>query len=193
MKLEQAKRYASKITEWIAPYCHRIEVAGSVRRESADCNDIGIVCIPKLQMPPTGDVPESLLRDFLMKYVEESNGEAWFRSSAGIPGRKDTFVLPDSSEFLMHLRKCDADIYAANEANFITRLVVRTGPVEHNIWISDRAEAMGGGFDQNAGLLLNGRLIQPRTEEEFYAALGLPYVEPRNRRIDFLKALSKKA
>lgn len=193
MTLEQAKRYGLKIKEWIAPYCHWLEIAGSVRRESAECEDVDIVCIPKLQMPSTGDLPGSLLRAFLMKYVEESNGEAWFRSSAGIPGRKETFVLPDSSEFLMHLRKCDADIYAANEANFITRLIVRTGSVEHNIWISDRAEAMGGGFDQNAGLLLNGRLIQPKTEKEFYAALGLPYIEPRNRRIDFLKALSKQA
>lgn len=193
MKLEQAKRYALKITEWIAPYCHRIEVAGSVRREAADCNDVDFVCIPKLQATSSDAIPESLLRNFLMDYVEGSNGEAWFRSSSGIPGRRETFVLADAIEFLLHLRKCDADIYAANEATFITRLVTRTGSVQHNIWVGERAEAMGGAFNPNEGLQLGGKLIQPKTEQEFYAALGLPYIEPQNREIAYLKALSKAA
>ena len=138
-------------------------------------------------------MPESLLRNFLSEYVEASKGKAWFRSSSGVLGLKETFVMPNAIEFLLHLRKCNADIYAANDATFITRLITRTGSVAHNIWIGERAEAMGGAFNPNEGLQLGGKLIQPKTEEEFYAALRLPYIEPRNREIDFLKALSKAA
>lgn len=195
MKLEQAKLYAEKIVEWIAPYCLRTEIAGSIRRERPACNDIDIVRIPKLQLPPNDllgvpdGVPMNLLNRFLRSYVEETKGETWFRSAAGVPGFKETFLSDDAVNVLMHLRKCDCDFFAANNATFTTRLVTRTGSKEHNIWISQRAQHLGGAFNPQLGIHLRGELIQPQTEEEFYTALDLPYIAPKDREIAHLRTI----
>lgn len=45
MKLEQALPIAERIKSELAPYCSRIEIAGSIRRERQIVNDIEIVCI----------------------------------------------------------------------------------------------------------------------------------------------------
>ena len=195
MTLEQAKLYAAKIVSWLDPYVKRAEVAGSVRRQRPVCNDIDIVCIPKMQMPSkdllgdTDGAPVSLLNEFLFKYMQDSKGETWFRSSAGVPGFKETHLKSDAVNILMHLRKCDLDVFAATESSFTTRLITRTGSVKHNIWIAERAQRMGGAFQPQEGLYFGGGLVQARSEPEFYAALNLPFIEPQNREIEYLRTL----
>lgn len=48
MKLELAKTIANRLRERMSPFCERIEIAGSVRRQKDKVNDIEIVAIPKL-------------------------------------------------------------------------------------------------------------------------------------------------
>jgi len=45
--LETAERIAKKYLEELAPFCERIEIAGSIRRRKAEVGDIEIVCQPK--------------------------------------------------------------------------------------------------------------------------------------------------
>src|SRR4051794_18791532 len=66
MPLLTAKRYSTRIIEWLAPYCQRIEIAGSVRREAEKCNDVDVVCIAS----------GNHLWEFLKDYVQNSNGRA---------------------------------------------------------------------------------------------------------------------
>ena len=47
MSLRQARATASEMVESLRPYCHRVEVAGSIRRGRDWINDIEIVAIPK--------------------------------------------------------------------------------------------------------------------------------------------------
>lgn len=47
MSLRQARAVASEMVEALRPYCHRVEVAGSIRRGRDWVNDIEIVAIPK--------------------------------------------------------------------------------------------------------------------------------------------------
>jgi DNA polymerase/3'-5' exonuclease PolX len=47
MELKRAREIAEKLVEKLAPYCERIEIAGSIRREKAEVKDIEIVAIPK--------------------------------------------------------------------------------------------------------------------------------------------------
>jgi DNA polymerase/3'-5' exonuclease PolX len=47
-----AKRLADCLVKAIAPYCERIEIAGSVRRKKADVKDIEIVAIPRWEERP---------------------------------------------------------------------------------------------------------------------------------------------
>jgi len=47
MKLSEATDYANYLKQELEPYCDRIEVAGSIRRQNPEVGDIEIVCIPK--------------------------------------------------------------------------------------------------------------------------------------------------
>lgn len=49
LNLGQAEQLVTKIVNTLAPYCHRIEVAGSVRRKKPVVGDIEIVCIPRVE------------------------------------------------------------------------------------------------------------------------------------------------
>jgi len=45
--LAEAQKIAQKVKEFLEPYCERIEIAGSVRREKPEVGDIEIVVIPR--------------------------------------------------------------------------------------------------------------------------------------------------
>lgn len=47
MSLRTARAVASEMVDALRPYCHRVEVAGSIRRGRDWINDIEIVAIPK--------------------------------------------------------------------------------------------------------------------------------------------------
>lgn len=61
MKLEHARILANEVVQLMAPYCERIEVAGSIRREAAEVKDIEVVCIPKWEERPAMDFSEQSL------------------------------------------------------------------------------------------------------------------------------------
>src|SRR3972149_7318106 len=50
MKNEEAAEIGYKLLEWLAPYCRRAEIAGSVRRGKAEVKDLEIVAIPVVEM-----------------------------------------------------------------------------------------------------------------------------------------------
>jgi DNA polymerase/3'-5' exonuclease PolX len=47
MELKEAKIIAEKYLSILKPFCERIEIAGSIRREQPFPNDIELVCIRK--------------------------------------------------------------------------------------------------------------------------------------------------
>ncbi len=187
MNLATAQRYAEHLKNWIAPVCARVEIAGSVRRLRPVCNDIDLVCIPKFDAAENDLLgaqtlpPKSFLHAFLLQYIADKKGEAWFRSTAGVPGRREMELAWDAKNILMQLPKCQLDIFVADEATFATRFLIRTGSKEHNIWVAQRAQQLGGRLDPQTGLWIAGERHQPKTEEEFYRLLGVEYIEPQNR------------
>lgn len=55
--LREARPIAEEIAAAFSPYCERIKIAGSIRRERAYVKDIEIVCIPKVTIkPPDVDI-----------------------------------------------------------------------------------------------------------------------------------------
>src|SRR3990172_2051956 len=50
MKNEEAAEIGYGLLEWLAPYCQRAEIAGSVRRGKAEVKDLEIVAIPVVEM-----------------------------------------------------------------------------------------------------------------------------------------------
>jgi DNA polymerase/3'-5' exonuclease PolX len=69
---------------------------------------------------------------------------------------------------------------------FATRMLCRTGSKEHNIWLAQRAQDRGGHWNPYEGLKLHGKLVKAEIEEDIYRALGVPWIEPKNREIDWI-------
>jgi DNA polymerase/3'-5' exonuclease PolX len=50
ISLEAAAGLANDLIESLQPYCHRIEVAGSIRRQRPTIGDIELVLVPKIEV-----------------------------------------------------------------------------------------------------------------------------------------------
>lgn len=72
MNLAQASALAGQLVEKLAPFCERIEVAGSVRRRKLEgIKDIELVAIPKWARAEFGKNPKASLYYYLDHLREE--------------------------------------------------------------------------------------------------------------------------
>jgi DNA polymerase (family 10) len=158
MRLEEAKSIAERVNETLAPYCERIEIAGSIRRAKPVVNDIDIVLIEK---PDAALVMSSLL--FGMGIVK-MNG----------PEIKRVYLPEDN---------ITVDIYIATPATWATLLLIRTGSKENNIRLCSLARRRGWHLEASGGGLFDGEgnRIAGDTEESIYQSLGVSYQEPQDR------------
>lgn len=199
MILRNALKYAEWWTEFLKPHAETLIVAGSIRRERPVCNDIDIVCVPKttVEQVSSGDLfnpvaqqRRNLCYEALMDLAVQQ-GFKWKGRSATTPPPQ-----PGCMYMWVVTSKSELDLWFADSATLATRLICRTGSKEHNIWIAKRAERMGlkwkpyeGLFDTRALVDASpppGELISTATEADFYRALGLDFIEPRNRELEWL-------
>ncbi len=153
MELERARKIAGEIVERLSPYCSRIEVAGSIRREKSIVRDIDIVLIPydpwNLSLMVAGLGPAKVMGDKLKR---------------------------------INYNGVQVDLYYATEKTWGMTLLVRTGSAAHNIKLAARAKKMGLHFSVARGIENeNGVVIASLTEEEVLNALGLDYIPPEER------------
>jgi DNA polymerase (family 10) len=71
-------------------------------------------------------------------------------------------------------------VHVTSPARFGIALLLATGSDAHVDALRALARRKGFGLDRD-GLSRNGRIVAQRTEEEIYAALGLPYIAPELR------------
>jgi len=155
MDLERAKAIAAEVIAKLAPYCQRIEVAGSVRRCKAFPVDIDIVLIPS---------------------------DLWNLSSEVM--RLGPAKMSGGKLKRVNYKGVQVDLYFATPEIWATLLLIRTGSKENNIRLCTLAKKRGwhlaasgdGLFDEN------GLRVAGDSEESIYKALGLPYQEPWERR-----------
>lgn len=154
MELERAKTIATEVIARLAPYCKRIEVAGSVRRRKDFPRDIDIVLIPSE----------------LWNLLQEVNG----LGPSMMSGDKLKRV---------NYHGVQIDLYFATAETWSTLLLIRTGSKENNIRLATLAKKRGWHLSANGDGLFdeNGKRIAGDSEESIYDALGLPYQEPWER------------
>ena len=154
LTIQKAKALSDETIKRLEPYCQKIQVAGSIRREKPTVHDIDIVLI---------------VSDMESIHKELANlGE--FRKD----GPKLKCVV---------YKGVLVDLYFATPETWATLLLIRTGSKEHNIRLCARAKTLGmhlaasgdGLFDQE------GVRIAGDTEESIFQQLGLPYKEPQHR------------
>lgn len=199
MKLTEATTYAEKIAEWLAPHCEFIEIAGSVRRRRPNPNDVDLVVIPKHRT--VKDMLGAVIEDtlpliaHLNEYVASQarkdraeNPSIGYRMpgdhGAGGELRKvsqESLPSGPRENILIKLKSCDLDIFLATEETLGSVLLCRTGSVQHNIYLAERARAHGSQWKTQTGIWRDGELIASRTEHAIFAALKLDWLEPEKR------------
>jgi DNA polymerase/3'-5' exonuclease PolX len=154
LSLADGKQIAIEVIERIRPFCERIEVAGSIRRQRPVVNDVDIVVIPS----------------DLIGLVDRIRGP-------GNSGAADVKIL-----HFLH-KNVAIDIYIASHQSWATLLLIRTGSREHNIALAARAKTKGWQLKANGEGLLNegGMRIAGDTEYSIYSALGMQYLKPEQR------------
>lgn len=158
MKLSEAKVIAEKYVEILKPFCKRIEIAGSIRREKLEVGDIEIVCIRDTK--------------YLRRFVDEVNK---IRKIKGDPlGKYTQRVLPEGIKL---------DLFMCDVNNWGLIFAIRTGSADysHNVLAVNWVKA---GFKSDEGMLYKDNKVVPVYEEEdLFKMIGLVYVHPSKRNL----------
>jgi DNA polymerase/3'-5' exonuclease PolX len=160
MELERARAIAEKLVEKLSPYCERIEIAGSIRREKAEVGDIEIVAIPN-------DFADAMLLSVLpgASFVKEGS-------------RYKQIALPEG---------IDLDLFLVRPpAQWGVIFLLRTGPAEFSHQAVTRKCFFRGLLPSDCVVAdgqvwRHGKLIPMPEEEDFLKLLGLPGLAPQER------------
>ncbi len=153
MDLQKAKAIADEIVTKLKPYCEKIEIAGSIRRQKSFVRDVDIVCIPSNQ------------GQFV--YTLQKLGQIKMGGQKLIRCAMPSITL---------------DVYIATPESWAMLLLVRTGSAAHNQRLAVRAKQLGLHFAADGrGILRDGKPVAWRSEESIFEALGLPYKESWER------------
>jgi DNA polymerase/3'-5' exonuclease PolX len=168
MKLEAAQRIAEKIKGALAPFCDRIEIAGSIRRQRPEVGDIDIVCQPKGEAGKQAIAARCLQGATFLK-----GGEQYL-----------VFTLANGLQLdLWFAHAATGDLLGnGTPDNWVTLLICRTGSMEFNIELAKLAHSYGLHWNPHSGLYRNGEWLYVPTEEAFFDALGMAYVKPEDRK-----------
>ncbi len=172
MELTKAKGIADGLVDRLAPYCERIEVAGSVRRERPSVGDIEIVCIPKMV-----EVPDTFFDTKIEKHAGFIEAVDSFEKLKG-DARDGKYMQRFIKEYNIKL-----DIFTATRTNWGLIFAIRTGSAE----FSHRVLATGWkkkGFTSINGNLRNDLGRVPVYEEiDLFKLIGIEWVPPKEREL----------
>jgi DNA polymerase/3'-5' exonuclease PolX len=169
--LDKAAKLAAKIVAALAPYCERIQIAGSIRRRRPLVNDIDIVCLPR-----RGDVAP-LRERVLTKTRPISDGRDIIITRLQNGVQLDLWLAQQPKK----------DLFSTTPTNFGSLLLCRTGSKEHNIWLVEHAKKLGLSWNPHHGVFGKSPrtgaygCLASATEEDVFAALKLDFVPPEKR------------
>lgn len=184
MQHAQAKAIAERIVSMLESACELITIAGSVRRGKPEVRDIEIVAVPHMRTvdgadlfgAPTGDEVNELderitemVRIGALHFdaITKRNGERYKRFMVG---------------------GIAVDLFIADNHNYGNTLAIRTGNADFSrLLVTPRRNGglMPGNLKQADGYLWRGdELVECPTEEAYFEALGVQWVEPALRTIE---------
>jgi DNA polymerase (family 10) len=146
---------AKQIEKDLKPFCRRIKLAGSIRRNVENPGDIDIVLIPK----------------------DKEKLEEYIRTKL-----KWKFVQGGEHESTWNIKRVKVELYYTNEDEWGAELLAYSSEKGAGIGLRLVAKRKGFKLTQH-GLFdrITGRKIAGKTEEEIYHALGRKYKKPEDR------------
>jgi len=190
MKLEQARMVALHVVQQLQPFCERVEIAGSIRRQSPEVKDIEIVCIPSWgeQQKPGSLLPgdnESV--NLLHQAVANTEFIRWIKP--GVPQIETWPIKPEGKYWRGLIRRgmfaapadVKLDLFLARPENWGVIFTIRTGSADFSralvTYARDRTDYRVDGGEMK----LQGGAMPCPDERVVFDALGLVYLDPRAR------------
>lgn len=179
LPLAAALGTANRVVALLAPWCERIEFAGSLRRGRAEVGDIEIVAVPRMvdgvpatmfDKPPKvsaldGALAHADASGFIVPHPERpANGERYKRLWIPAPGiQLDLFLVSPPAEW--------GPIFA-----------IRTGPAYYSERLVTALRRKGWRCTEGRVLDNEGERVPCPEERDFLEACGAPWVEPEDRK-----------
>ena len=165
MNYSEAKPLADAFVELIKPYCKRIEIAGSIRREKQyDIKDIEIVCIP-----------DGLYLDqlFLLDTKKSFDKQQFQYIKSG----------PKYKQLIWNEKGVKIDLFICRDPNYWGMLyLIRTGSAGFSHWILTQWKIKTSGkCIDNVLHDAKGNKFPCKEEEDVFKLLGIDYIEPTKR------------
>lgn len=173
--LKHCKDIKEFLDENYKDFYQSIEIVGSLRRGLEECGDIDLLLVPKYTKESAlfGDPEEIPLTDNI----------DWSRYAKVIK-RGDKYV---QLELKVGPHRLNIDIYICTEAyKYGVLKVIRTGPESFNrkycICRSLGGILPAGMYISDLTLTLDGTICPCYTEEDYFKAIGVDYIQPKNRK-----------
>lgn len=172
MLLEEAKIIAQDVRRQLSPFCMRIEIAGSIRREKPEVKDIEICAIPKVEEVPDGLFDKKMVVS--EGFVSQVN--KWEKIKGEPTGKYTRRIIKPGVEL---------DLFLCGSGNWGLIFAIRTGSAEfsHKILM---AKIIDAGYLSKGGMLLKrGVPVPTRTEEELFDLINMEvrFYSPINREL----------
>lgn len=163
MNLHTAEIISSGIIGLIKPFCKRIEIAGSVRRQCPEVNDIDIVIIQDSY---------KLLKYFLSREAQDNRISTYGVGLKSGPRHKQVRYQGEKIE-----------LWFADERNFGLIYLIRTGSASFSQSILAKWKEVSGGGYSDGGYLhtKDDKKILTYEEMDVFKLCGLDYIDPINR------------
>lgn len=168
----EAHKIALRVVEELRPYCDKIEIAGSIRRNKPEVKDIEIVVIPKLW--ETGLFINGI-GEVISKW-EKVKGDVENDNTVKYTQR----ILPEGIKL---------DLFFANELNWGAIFLIRTGDWEFSKKFMGTIMPKHGLQQKDGFVWANNKVIAIKDEETLFRLVGIPYIAPENRNINSITSL----
>ena len=203
MPAREAARVAASFIARIADVCERVEIAGSLRRRASTVGDIEIVAVPQMDqvkgVDMFGEVVATHAVDRLGERIDSLIGDGIV---AKRPLADGTFRYGGRHKRLT-FDSAPIDLFICDRERWGVIFCIRTGPYQYSHQlVTERGKVVKVGTAPDGrpltriGLLpahlrcqggwlcsrVSGQRIVTPEEADFYEAIGLPYVEPWERR-----------
>lgn len=194
-KVTDLKEPMSRLIEGLQPYCSEIKVGGSIRRGEVFVTDVEILAKPRTENIEDlfGDVQTR--RNLLWEHMN------LLRTSGVIQLRLDKNGHSHFGERSMRFtfEKIPFDLFCClPPASWGAMMAIRTGPADFSKWLVTKV-GQGGAMPVDMRMedfrlvrsssvasgnleVLQDVVIDTPTEQDFFAALGIGFIEPTMRR-----------
>jgi len=167
--LQKARAMAEKLLLRLSPYCQRIEIAGSIRRQRPEIGDIELVAIPHF----TRDLFDELTGDHQLNMVEwhefgtvVKNGPKYKQIALREGVNIDLFIVTTPAQWGLIF------LIRTGSAEFSRKLVT---PRMHGGMMLNHLRV------QDGAIWSSNHVIPTPEEQDVFDLLGMSYIEPKDR------------